>query len=502
MKKILLALFFLAFIVIQGNSQITITQADYGVIDDTIVMIYDTAAPVLPVGGTGNQTWDYSTLEVDYYDTLFFVDPLSTPLAPFFPGSNLAIEYDSLIQPFAWLYLKSSPTELNADGFYGDPTNGVIGINFPLNFEKDKKIIDFPSNYLDTFLDTAIVDTTMVDPTGNADSAHFRRIIYSASVIDAWGDITTPAGTFTCLRQFITETTVDSLWLLPVFPAIWALFMDNSNTVYKYNWIANGEDYHVVEAEADAPGGNLLSASFKVGPTVIALITSFNDTICFGECTGEATAAGLSGTPPYTFLWSNGDTDATADSLCAATYSVSVIDVNNDTSVANVTLTEPAALGVSITPIHATCDTCTNGVASATASGGTPVYSWEWNTIPPQYGQTATGLLPGTYSVTITDSWGCATVDSILITEVQELVALTKSIRIYPNPSHGSFTIDLRRTKAEGIKVYNILGELLIEERVSKDAIVINMDHVEAGVYFVKINTASGTVTKKINLIR
>jgi len=502
MKKILLSLFCLTFAALQGNTQITITQADYGIIGDTIVMIYDTAAPALPVGGTGNQTWDYSTLEIDYYDTLFFVDPLSTPPAPFFPGSNLAIEYDSLIQPFAWLYLKSSPTELNADGFYGDPTNGIIGMNFPFDFSRDQKIIDFPSNYLDTFTDTALVDTVMVDPTGNVDSVRFKHIVYTTSIIDAWGDITTPADTFTCIRQYKLETTVDSAWgKLNPFP-LWTLYLDNSNTAYKYCWIANGEDYPVVEAEADAPGGNLLSASFKVGPTIIALITNTTNPDCAGDCLGEATAAGLSGTPPYTFLWSNGDTDATADSLCATTYSVSVIDVNNDTSVANVTITEPPALGVAITPIHATCDTCHNGVASATASGGTPIYSYQWNTNPVQNGQTATGLLPGNYSVTVTDAKGCTTVDAIVITEIQELMTLKNSIRIYPNPTRGSFTIDFRKVDAESVMVYNILGELLIEELVSKDAIVINMDEVDAGVYFVKINTASGTITKKINLIR
>ena len=67
----------------------------------------------------------------------------------------------------------------------------------------------------------------------------------------------------------------------------------------------------------------------------------------------------------------------------------------------------PNPITISSTTTNATCNQ-NNGTATATPSGGTPPYTYSWNTTPPQTTQTATGLAPGTYIVTITDASGCA----------------------------------------------------------------------------------------------
>ncbi|MBI4931878.1 MAG: T9SS type A sorting domain-containing protein [Bacteroidetes bacterium] len=55
------------------------------------------------------------------------------------------------------------------------------------------------------------------------------------------------------------------------------------------------------------------------------------------------------------------------------------------------------------------CSNQCNGTANASASGGTPPYSYSWSTSPIQTTSTATGLCVGTYSVTVSDSIGIAT---------------------------------------------------------------------------------------------
>lgn len=50
-----------------------------------------------------------------------------------------------------------------------------------------------------------------------------------------------------------------------------------------------------------------------------------------GNCSGTATAAPQGGTPPYTIIWSNGQTGDYATGLCAGIYSVTVWDSDNDT---------------------------------------------------------------------------------------------------------------------------------------------------------------------------
>ena len=63
--------------------------------------------------------------------------------------------------------------------------------------------------------------------------------------------------------------------------------------------------------------------------------------------------------------------------------------------------------------------------ATVTPVGGTPAYTYSWNTFPVQTTPTATGLSAGTYDVTVTDVNGCDTTVSITLTEPVLLTAIT-----------------------------------------------------------------------------
>lgn len=60
---------------------------------------------------------------------------------------------------------------------------------------------------------------------------------------------------------------------------------------------------------------------------LLILFISTTDITCYDTCDGTATVDSIQGgAPPYFYTWSNGDTDATADSLCADTFGVFVMD--------------------------------------------------------------------------------------------------------------------------------------------------------------------------------
>lgn len=64
-------------------------------------------------------------------------------------------------------------------------------------------------------------------------------------------------------------------------------------------------------------------------------------------------------------------------------------------------------LSVTATSTNATC-AGNNGTATVTSvTGGASPYTYVWNTSPPQSAQTATGLAPGNYTVTVIDANGC-----------------------------------------------------------------------------------------------
>jgi hypothetical protein len=62
-----------------------------------------------------------------------------------------------------------------------------------------------------------------------------------------------------------------------------------------------------------------------------------------------------------------------------------------------------------------------NGMATVTGlTGGTAPYTYHWNTFPVQTTATASGLRPGTYTVTVTDAKGCSRALPVTVTKAPQ----------------------------------------------------------------------------------
>lgn len=160
-----------------------------------------------------------------------------------------------------------------------------------------------------------------------------------------------------------------------------------------------------------ASGGQFASSqttNFCVssGPPPLSVsITSSTNVSCNGGSNGSATASASGGLSPYTYIWSNSATGATASGLAAGTYTVTATDANSSTATANITITQPTAVTVTATGTDASCPDAADGTASASASGGTPGYTYLWSN--GSTGANISGLIAGTYTVTATDANGC-----------------------------------------------------------------------------------------------
>jgi hypothetical protein len=164
---------------------------------------------------------------------------------------------------------------------------------------------------------------------------------------------------------------------------------------------------------------------------------------CNGGKNGSATVTVSGGTAPYTYSWApSGGTAATANGLSADTYTVTVKDNNNCTTTATVTITEPAALATTMgTPTPVSCNGGSNGSVHVAVTGGTAPYIYSW---APSGGSaaTATGLMAGTYTVTVTDNKGCTIIDSATIKQPDALIASIKAVHIScKGKSDGSATV-------------------------------------------------------------
>ena len=84
------------------------------------------------------------------------------------------------------------------------------------------------------------------------------------------------------------------------------------------------------------------SATVTVGsaPSAVSVnVTSTDQTDATSPDDGSASAFASGGTPPYSYLWSNGGTDAIINGLAAGSYSVDVTDANGCSGSASVTVT-------------------------------------------------------------------------------------------------------------------------------------------------------------------
>ncbi len=81
-----------------------------------------------------------------------------------------------------------------------------------------------------------------------------------------------------------------------------------------------------------------------------------------------------------------------------------------------------AALSASNTNVS--CFGFTNGSSTINPTGGVGPFTYTWTTTPIQNSQTATGLIPGTYSVTIKDGIGCKTQTVVSISQPTSALAV------------------------------------------------------------------------------
>ena len=142
---------------------------------------------------------------------------------------------------------------------------------------------------------------------------------------------------------------------------------------------------------------------------------------CNGGSTGDIATTIAGGTAPYNVSWSgpNGFNSASANinGLVAGVHVLTVIDVNGCSSTANATLTQPLPMTASITGTNTvTCFGDNLGSASATGIGGVPPYAFVWGTTPAQITATAASLAAGSYTVSVTDGYGCQAAATATVT--------------------------------------------------------------------------------------
>lgn len=73
----------------------------------------------------------------------------------------------------------------------------------------------------------------------------------------------------------------------------------------------------------------------------------------------------------------------------------------------------------------------------------------------------------------------------------------TADFKVYPNPSHGQFQLDLPSNEKRTIEVYNFSGNVILNQTVTGDEL-IDLGNAPKGIYLLKVKSTNGISDRKI----
>jgi hypothetical protein len=221
------------------------------------------------------------------------------------------------------------------------------------------------------------------------------------------------------------------------------------------------------------------------------------------------------GTNP-TYSWSNGGTGMIQTGLGSGMYTVTVTDGGCSVEdSAEIIVPEP--LELSFIATSQSYPGAGDGTLQAVVLGGTPAYSYSWQT----GATTATlgGIVYGWFNVTVTDANGCMISDSGYVTpgaigktakststEATDIADI--SFTAFPNPTVKGSSVwmaieNVMLDEKTTVQLYDLTGQLILSEQHS---IVKGSNKVElngsrelsAGSYIIRLNAGDQVITSRI----
>lgn len=246
------------------NAQITLNQTDFATGGDTIRMSTSTDFS-LDFSSTGtNYVWDYSSLI-----------PSAQKLNTYRPSSQLSLLSSFIFGTFAPTRYKASYfienadipidqigtllgvpitdmfafTRLTADSLTSIGYSMVVsGTEIPFKSDTIEKRYDYPINFNNT---TYSRGYTNIDLNPTVD-AIFRQYRQHSSLVDGWGSITTPYGTYNALRIKHEIAELDSIYVGAF--SIWLPISVPPAVIYE--WWTTGQKEPILRITTSSLGGN------------------------------------------------------------------------------------------------------------------------------------------------------------------------------------------------------------------------------------------------------
>jgi outer membrane protein OmpA-like peptidoglycan-associated protein/uncharacterized protein (DUF2141 family) len=232
----------------------------------------------------------------------------------------------------------------------------------------------------------------------------------------------------------------------------------------------------------------ITTADVAEKPLIVRSVDDIKNILCNGDPTGSVDITVNGGVPPYSYMWSNGETNEDLHDLPAGSYDVTVKDAEGCTEVSTTKVIQPDPLQITFGELrNLSCNGDFGGAINIDVFGGTQPYKYQWNNGATS--QDIAGIPAGKYEVTIVDRNGCRKNEN---TEITEPIALSASMIDSRNVSFfggedGKIDIEV----GGGVGPYSY--------KWSNESVAQNISNLKAGNYSVRITDATGC-TKMMNV--
>lgn len=149
-----------------------------------------------------------------------------------------------------------------------------------------------------------------------------------------------------------------------------------------------------------------------------ALVSS-SDATC-GNNNGSVTVTSSGGSGSETYNWSTGANTSSVGSLPAGVYDVTVVDAEGCYAEASGAISNSDGPQITADIMDVSCNGDLDGSVSITVTSGVSIASYTWNNGATD--DSNTGLMAGTYKVTVTDGNGCEGFGSYVVDEPNALM--------------------------------------------------------------------------------
>ncbi len=222
---------------------------------------------------------------------------------------------------------------------------------------------------------------------------------------------------------------------------------------------------------------------------------------CPDDEDGSINISVTGGAAPFTYDIGDGAVDSGLfTDLDAGDYTVIVTDDTGCEFEEDVTVESPDEIEVVSTIVPEA--TGGDGEIAITTTGGTGDYTYAWSG-PGGFtsaDEDLTGLVGGTYTLTITDDNGCTFVTTVVVESTASINQENPVFNVYPNPSTGLITIEYNGNELTSLNVMDMTGRIIISHtQISQQSMYsIDLSNFEDGSYLLELNFDGSKQIKRI----